>query len=64
MIKKIVIRFLTNGDKTFDVGKNLNESSDVTCVPSSRALGKPDQLPAGEPASHAGRAWDRRPAGA
>jgi hypothetical protein len=22
----------TNGDKTFDVGENLNESSDVTCV--------------------------------
>jgi acetyl esterase/lipase len=23
---------VTNGDKTFDVGENLNESSDVTCV--------------------------------
>ena len=23
---------VTNGDKTFDVGQNLNESSDVTCV--------------------------------
>ena len=30
--QKSVIRFLTNGDKTFDVGENLGESSDVACV--------------------------------